>query len=125
MELPFVQMPAQPLRFTPDAVRQVVAALSEENALRVKEGEDAAAGLRVAVVGGGCAGFQYSLDFEHAARPGDVEWDEDGFHVYVDRFSYGYLEGCEVDFVSSQMGSGFKFNNPNAQTSCGCGSSFS
>ena len=113
-----------PVRFTESAIAQVKTALDEENATRAKQGGEIAVGLRVGVVGGGCAGFQYSLDFEAAPRPGDSEWDLGSFKVFVDRFSIGYLAGCEIDWATTPMGSGFKFQNPNVTTTCGCGSSF-
>lgn len=113
-----------PLAFTEQAVEKIVAALAEENENRRKQGADEARGLRVAVVGGGCAGFQYSLDFEAEGRAGDTEWDAGGFQVFVDRFSLGYISGCRIDWATSAMGSGFKFENPNVTTTCGCGSSF-
>ncbi len=83
------------------------------------------AGLRIAVVGGGCSGFSYSMSFE--ANPGmlDKTYNSDGFKVFVDQASLLYLDGVEVDFVDTLEGSGFKFNNPQVKSTCGCGSSFS
>ena len=83
-------------------------------------------GLRVAVVGGGCSGFQYSLDLEQNERPGDLMFDIKGVRCFVDPMSSMYLMGVEVDYVEGQFGqSGFSFKNPNAKHTCGCGSSFS
>src|SRR5947208_13625183 len=83
-------------------------------------------GLRVAVVGGGCSGFQYSLDIEKDERPGDMIFDVKGVKCYVDPMSSMYLLGVEVDYVEGQFGqSGFSFKNPKQKNSCGCGSSFS
>ena len=82
-------------------------------------------GIRVAVIGGGCAGFQYSMSFEKSPRPGDTSWEQEGISIFVDKMSIGYLAGCQVDWVTSPMGSGFQFSNPNVTTTCGCGSSFS
>src|SRR6185436_1583763 len=83
------------------------------------------AGLRIRVVPGGCSGFSYSMQIEDGPRPGDDILTHAGLKVFVDKFSRQYLEGVQVDFVNSVMGSGFTFNNPNATGSCGCGSSFS
>ena len=84
------------------------------------------AGLRVAVVGGGCSGFQYSLDLEKDEKPGDSIFEVKGVRCFVDPMSSMYLMGVEVDYVEGQFGqSGFAFKNPNAKHTCGCGSSFS
>lgn len=83
------------------------------------------AGLRVAVVGGGCSGFQYSLSFDTTSRPDDAVIDQHGVHVFVDSTSAVYLRGVTIDYVSGLHGAGFKFINPNATRTCGCGSSFS
>lgn len=82
------------------------------------------AGLRVRVVPGGCSGFQYSLNIEESSRQGDHIFDANGVRLFVDMFSAQYLNGVEIDYVNSMMGSGFAFNNPNSTGSCGCGSSF-
>ena len=82
-------------------------------------------GLRIFVQGGGCAGFQYGLDFDEASRSGDFELEFDGLKVWVDPMSAMHLEGTVIDYVMGISGAGFKFNNPNAKTTCGCGSSFS
>ncbi len=89
-----------------------------------EEGLPETAGLRVRVVPGGCSGFQYSLNIEENSRQGDFVLDEKGVRLFVDMFSAQYLNGIEIDFVTSVMGSGFTFKNPNATGSCGCGSSF-
>ncbi|GAC1347330.1 MAG: iron-sulfur cluster insertion protein ErpA [Myxococcales bacterium] len=104
--------------------------LSDKAAAMVKETIEreniAGAGLRVAVVGGGCSGFQYSLDLEKEERPGDVIFQVKGVKCLVDPMSSMYLMGVEVDYVDGQYGqSGFAFKNPNAKHTCGCGSSFS
>ena len=83
-------------------------------------------GLRVAVVGGGCSGFQYSLDLEKDARADDLQFEVKGVKCFVDPMSSMYLMGVEIDYVEGQFGnSGFAFKNPNAKHTCGCGSSFS
>jgi iron-sulfur cluster assembly accessory protein len=82
-------------------------------------------GLRIRVVPGGCSGFSYSMQIEDGPRPGDEILNNEGLKVFVDTFSRQYLEGVQVDYVNSVMGSGFTFNNPNSTGSCGCGSSFS
>ncbi len=81
--------------------------------------------LRVAVVGGGCSGFQYHMAFEHQTNETDLEFDFSGLKVLVDQMSSMYLEGIEIDYIESVEGAGFKFNNPNVKSTCGCGSSFS
>ena len=84
-----------------------------------------AAGLRVAVLPGGCSGFQYGLNIEETPEEDDEILDvRAGIRVFVDPFSAQYLEGVEIDYVTSMMGSGFTFNNPVATGGCGCGSSF-
>jgi len=83
------------------------------------------AGLRIAVVGGGCSGFSYSMAFENTPGMLDKTYTYDGLKVFIDQASLLYLEGVEVDYVESLEGSGFKFNNPNVKSTCGCGSSFS
>src|SRR5437660_10196300 len=83
------------------------------------------AGLRIAVVGGGCSGFSYSMAFENSPGLLDKTYAFDDLKVFIDQASLLYLDGAEVDFVESLEGSGFKFNNPNVKSTCGCGSSFS
>ena len=82
-------------------------------------------GLRISVVGGGCSGFSYSMAFENAPGMLDKTYKFGDLNVFVDQASMLYLDGAEVDFVESMEGSGFKFNNPNVKSTCGCGSSFS
>ncbi len=82
-------------------------------------------GLRVGVRGGGCSGFTYFLEFAETPNKGDRELESHGVRLFVDPKSYLYLMGTEVDFVDSLSGAGFKFTNPNARRTCGCGESFS
>jgi iron-sulfur cluster assembly accessory protein len=102
--------------------------LTEKAQSKVKEILDAQPepyeGLRVQVVGGGCSGFQYHMGFEKQANGGDEVLDLNGFKVFVDRGSSMYLDGTEIDFVEALTGSGFRFNNPNVKSTCGCGESF-
>ena len=91
---------------------------------RQQEGLDEDSGLRVAVMGGGCSGFQYALDFTTEQRDNDHVYTVDGLTVYVDAISARYLDGTQIDYVMGTAGAGFKFNNPKAVGSCGCGSSF-
>ncbi len=83
------------------------------------------AGLRISVVGGGCSGFSYSMAFENQQQMLDKVYEFDGLKVFIDQASLLYLDGAEVDYVETLEGAGFKFNNPNVRTTCGCGSSFS
>jgi iron-sulfur cluster assembly accessory protein len=83
------------------------------------------AGLRIAVVGGGCSGFSYSMAFENQPNMLDKTYTYDGLKVFVDQASLLYLDGAEVDYVESLEGSGFKFSNPQVKSTWGCGSSFS
>lgn len=80
--------------------------------------------LRVFIAGGGCSGFQYGMALEANIRPSDLVAEFDGIRVVVDEVSIDYLRGANVDYIESVMGSGFKIENPNAISTCGCGSSF-
>jgi len=100
-------------------------AIGEVKKFMENESVGTEAGLRIRVVPGGCSGFSYSMQIEEAPRQGDEIFDQSGLRVFVDMFSRQYLEGVQIDYVSSVMGSGFTFSNPNATGSCGCGSSFS
>lgn len=105
-----------PLTLTPNAITKVKEIMAQQNPLP--------AGLRVGVVGGGCSGFQYSMQFETGAGMMDKTFDFDGLKVYIDATSLMYLEGATVDYVETLEGAGFKFENPNVRSTCGCGSSF-
>jgi iron-sulfur cluster assembly accessory protein len=108
---------APPVALTSKAVEMV-------KVTREQEGMDASYGLRVAVMGGGCSGFQYALDFEQESRITDTVFEVHGLTVFVDPVSARYLEGVTIDYVFGMQGAGFKFNNPKATGTCGCGSSF-
>lgn len=105
------------LKLTPTAVSKVQEFITEHGA-----SDDT--GLRVAVLPGGCSGFQYGLNIEDGPESDDEILEEAGVRIFVDPFSAQYLEGVEIDYVTSMMGSGFSFRNPNAAGGCGCGSSF-
>jgi iron-sulfur cluster assembly accessory protein len=109
--------PATGVTLTPRAVEMV-------KQVRAKEGLPESHALRVSVVGGGCSGFSYQLGFDEQPSEGDAVIEYDGVRVLVDGTSAQYLEGTEIDFVSSLHGGGFKFSNPKASQTCGCGSSF-
>ena len=81
--------------------------------------------LRISVEGGGCSGFQYKFDMDRAQAEDDVLIRRDDAAVLIDRLSLGYLAGSEIDFVDDLIGAAFRVNNPQAKTSCGCGTSFS
>jgi len=108
---------AQPLSLTPTALIKVREIMAQQNPVP--------AGLRIGVVGGGCSGFSYSMSFENNAGMMDKTFNFDGLKVYVDATSIMYLNGCVVDYVETMEGAGFKFENPNVKSTCGCGSSFS
>jgi iron-sulfur cluster assembly accessory protein len=82
-------------------------------------------GLRVSVVGGGCSGFQYSLSLDESPREDDTVIEQNGVKLFLDPISQQYVYGTVIDYVNGLHGAGFKFVNPNAERTCGCGSSFS
>lgn len=105
-----------PIRVTERAARRVAAILARE---------PAGAMLRVAVGGGGCSGFQYSFDIETERAPDDIAIEHEGVTVLIDPVSFDFLKGARIDFVDDLIGQSFKIDNPNATSSCGCGTSFS
>lgn len=108
---------ASSLDLTPTAVAKVKEILTQQS--------PEPKGLRVAVVGGGCSGFSYQMNFENDTNGIDKIFDFEGLKVFVDQASLMYLKGTKIDYVETLEGSGFKFENPNVKTTCGCGSSFS
>jgi len=109
-------------------VALVVTELAATEVKRFMDAEGVApeqGGLRVSVQPGGCSGFKYGLLIEDAPAEDDLVVDQGGFRVFVDPFSAQYLSGVTIDYVTSMMGSGFTFTNPNSTGGCGCGSSFS
>jgi iron-sulfur cluster assembly accessory protein len=100
---------------TPAAAAKVKSLMEQESDVSV---------LRVAIEGGGCSGFQYGLGFDRGAAEGDTEYEVEGVRVVVDPFSAPYLRGATVDYLETIQESGFKIDNPNAVSSCGCGHSF-
>jgi iron-sulfur cluster assembly accessory protein len=108
---------AAALTFTPAAVAKVQTFLDNLDEAQGKH-------LRIFVQGGGCSGFEYGFTFDER-KPNDLVVAQDGIEVLLDLFSKPYLEGCEVDYKESLMGSGFSVKNPNAAGTCGCGHSFS
>jgi iron-sulfur cluster assembly accessory protein len=105
------------LTLTEKAIQQVKLLLARDNR--------AGHGLRVSVTDGGCSGFSYKLDFAREGKPGDLVLESDNLRVFVDSTSAPYLKGMTIDYVASLYGGGFKFVNPNASATCGCGTSFS
>lgn len=105
------------VQLTETAIGKVAEILSSQ--------EPKPAGLRISVVGGGCSGFSYSMAFENEPGMLDKTYKYGDLAVFVDQASLLYLDGVEVDYVETLEGSGFKFNNPNVKSTCGCGSSFS
>jgi iron-sulfur cluster assembly protein len=108
----------------PYGVQLTPRALEMVRQMRAKENLPVDQGLRVAVVGGGCSGFQYSLSFD-AQKEGDIVQELDGIRVFVDEISLPYIAGTTLDYVESLHAGGFRFDNPRASRTCGCGSSFS
>lgn len=104
---------------------QEVKTILSEHAPSTDNGETKKMYLRVGVKGGGCSGFSYSLDLTETIRETDEQWEQHGVDVICDSKSQLYLEGTQIDFKDEVMGRGFVFSNPNASSSCGCGSSFS
>jgi iron-sulfur cluster assembly accessory protein len=92
--------------------------------LQAEEPDGDASVLRVAVQGGGCSGFEYALGFDRGVQEGDYELEAHGVKVVVDPFSAPYLQGAQIDFLDGLQESGFKIDNPNVSSACGCGHSF-
>lgn len=105
------------ITITDSAVVKIRDILAEENNPKLK--------LRVFVQGGGCSGMQYGFTLDEEQAEDDWDIEASGVNVLIDSMSGGYLQGATIDYVESEMGSSFSIKNPNAQTSCGCGSSFS
>jgi iron-sulfur cluster assembly protein len=105
------------INLTPVATTKIKEIMSMQNPSPVA--------LRIGVVGGGCSGFQYHMAFETLSSDADNVLEFEGLKVVVDQMSSMYLDGVEVDYIESLEGAGFKFNNPNVKSTCGCGSSFS
>ena len=110
------QMP-DPLVFTDDAAAKVKELIAEENNDALK--------LRVFISGGGCSGFQYGFQFDESVNDGDTVIEKGGVTLLVDPMSFQYLVGAEIDYSEGLEGAHFVIRNPNATTTCGCGSSFS
>lgn len=110
-------MNAQPVQFSDSAARKVKELITEEENPELK--------LRVYISGGGCSGFQYGFTFDEETNDGDMEIQNDGVTMLVDPMSLQYLMGAQVDYVENLQGAQFVIRNPNATTTCGCGSSFS
>jgi len=107
---------AAPVTLTSNAVAKVKEIMAQQDPMP--------AGLRIGVVGGGCSGFSYSMNFENSAGMMDKVFNFDELKVFVDATSLMYLQGCVVDYLETLEAAGFKFDNPNVKSTCGCGSSF-
>jgi iron-sulfur cluster assembly accessory protein len=124
-------MQTETTTMTPDVpvVTESIITVTEAAAGKIREllSEEgkAESGLRVFVQGGGCSGFQYGLMIEESGGVGDQLFESNGVRLFVDPVSISYLRGAEVDFVDTITGGGFTIKNPNASSTCGCGSSFS
>lgn len=107
-----------------NALISLTPAASEKLLGLMREKQLEAHALRVFVAGGGCSGLQYGMTFDNETNPGDTEFEVNGLKVRVDPMSAQYVKGAHIDYQDSLMGGGFKIENPNAVSSCGCGSSF-
>ena len=106
-----------PITLTPQAIAKVREIMATQDPIP--------AGLRIGVAGGGCSGFQYSMAFENQSGMMDKVFNFDDLKVFVDATSLMYLNECTVDYVETLEAAGFKFDNPQVKSTCGCGSSFS
>jgi iron-sulfur cluster insertion protein len=109
--------PSDPIVFTESAAAKVADLIAEEGNPELK--------LRVFVQGGGCSGFQYGFTFDEAVNDDDMTLEKNGVQLLIDSMSFQYLVGAEIDYKEDIQGSQFVIRNPNATTTCGCGSSFS
>jgi iron-sulfur cluster insertion protein len=109
--------PSDPIVFTESAAAKVADLIAEEGNPDLK--------LRVFVQGGGCSGFQYGFTFDEAVNDDDMTLEKNGVQLLIDSMSFQYLVGAEIDYKEDIQGSQFVIRNPNATTTCGCGSSFS
>lgn len=116
-QVPAIAEPPVPLIFTDSAAAKVADLIAEEGNPELK--------LRVFVQGGGCSGFQYGFTFDDAVNEDDTSFEKNGVTLLVDSMSFQYLVGAEIDYKEDINGSQFVIKNPNATTTCGCGSSFS
>ena len=111
------ELAPSPFLVSPSAARRVAEIVAAEGNPALK--------LRIAVSGGGCSGFQYGFTLDDSTTPDDVAVSRDGVTVLIDTVSLDLMRGCEIDFVEDLAGASFQIRNPNAKTSCGCGTSFS
>jgi len=116
VESPAIASAEPVVSLTEKAAEMVKAAMAKEKVVGF--------GLRVSVVGGGCSGFQYQMAFEETPAADDLVLEQHGVRIFVDAISQEHLAGVTVDYVTGLHGAGFKFLNPNAARTCGCGSSF-
>ncbi len=115
---------SDPQTFVPEPIRISESALVKVKSLIEEEGNSELK-FRIFVTGGGCSGFQYGFTFDEAFAEDDAQIEREGVTVVVDAMSYPYLVGAELDYVEGLQGAKFKIENPNASSTCGCGSSFS
>jgi iron-sulfur cluster assembly accessory protein len=110
---------------TETALPVTVSARAARRIADILKSEPAPSMLRIAVTGGGCSGFQYNFAIDDTRAEDDLVVERDGATVLIDPMSLDFLKGAEIDFVDDLIGQSFKINNPNATSSCGCGTSFS
>jgi len=113
---PPIQEVTDPVYLTPSAAEKIRSLMAEETDVSV---------LRVAIEGGGCSGFQYGFTFDEVQNEDDAAMQKNGVTLLIDPMSYQYLTGAEIDYQEGLEGAQFVIKNPNAQSTCGCGSSFS
>ncbi len=116
------QQPTSPTESTSAPIS--VSASAAKQIAKIVEAENEPKMLRISVLGGGCSGFQYQFDLVETGTPGDLTIERDGVVVLVDEMSVPFLEGSELDYVEELIGASFQMRNPNATSSCGCGTSF-
>lgn len=114
---PSTETATPPMSVSANAAKRISALIEQQGNPNLK--------LRLGVTGGGCSGFQYTFGFEEATEDGDIIIEKDGVKVLIDDMSLMYVLGSELDFVEDLVGASFQVKNPNAQSSCGCGTSFS
>ena len=124
MEMEKIPSPVDGFNFSPESPVGLTSTAVEKVRETIEAQNLAGHLLRIAVVGGGCSGYNYDLDLVREPKGTDLTYEVGGIQVAVDRQSVDFLDGTVIDFVESLQGAGLKFNNPKAKATCGCGTSF-